>query len=154
MITDGSELSIPSNSTIISDNSIAVVWRGNNGIIYKRSMPFLIENELYCLQVMWPTGFVPQAHRYDKYTIAMKDLGVSQPITDKNKFVTGMYQMGAALKSKGIRHGDITKYAVIVKDNMPYLIDFAESRLLEDPRPDKRPEGDGYWIRKTIDEIT
>lgn len=154
VITDGSEKPIPDDAVLISDNHIAQVWRSKDGYIFKRSMPFLIENELYCLQTMWPTGFVPYAWRYDKYTIAMQDMGDSEPVTDKNLFVTQMYQMIAALRQKGIRHGDITKYAIVVKDNNPYLIDFAESRLWDDPRPDKRKEGDGYWLRKAIDEIT
>jgi len=63
-----------------------------------------------------------------------------------------MHQIGVltALIEAGVRHGDLTHYAVIVKDNKPFLIDFAESRLMGDPRPDKRPEGDRYWLHKTL----
>ena len=154
VITDGSENRIPEGSEIISDNSIAIVWRSPDGLIYKRSMPFLIENEIYCLRVLWPSGYVPQAYRHDKYTIAMRDLGDTEPVTDKDRFVVGMHGIATALVRNKIRHGDITKYAIIVKDNDPYIIDFAESRLESDPRPDKRIEGDDYWIKKTIEELT
>ena len=154
VITDGTEKPIPQGAKIISDNSIAIVWRDGNGTLYKRSMPFLIENELHCLKAMWPSGFVPSVYRYDKYTLAIQDLGDSEPVTDKGVFITNMYALQMALKQADIRHGDMTTAAVIVKDNHPYLIDFAESRLISDPRPDKRPQGDGYWMRQTINELT
>lgn len=153
MITDGSELPIPKGATILSDNGISIVWRGNDGI-YKRSIPFLIENEIGILKRIERLGISPKAERYDKYTIKMEDLGKSEPITKKAQFRKAFRERVNMLHNFGVRHGDITKYAIIVKDNMPYFIDFAESRLITDMRPDKRPEGDTYWMERTIDELT
>jgi tRNA A-37 threonylcarbamoyl transferase component Bud32 len=154
ILTDGSEKKIPANAEMLSDNGVSLVWRGNDGYIYKRSIPFLIENEIGILKRIEKLGIAPRAERYDKYTIKMKDLGVSQMVISKAKFKKAFRERLNKLHNFGIRHGDLTKYAIVVVDDLPYFIDFAESRLITDLRPDKRKEGDEYWMEKTIDEIT
>jgi predicted Ser/Thr protein kinase len=153
VVTDGSERPLPEGATKISDNSISVVWRGNDGYIYKRSTPFLIENELFFLEMLENTGFVPLAGRYDKYTIRMEDLGESELPNDQAAFSFYMGEILGLLSKHHIRHGDLTGQSFVVRDNRPYVIDFAESRLDSDPRPDKRPEGDYYWLFKTTNEL-
>ena len=142
----------PIDGVMIKDSGVAVVY-SNEEWVYKRSIPFLIENELWCLDRMSRAGYAPYSERYDDYTIRMDNLGKSEAITDKGKFHFHCKEMYIALLEWGIRHGDITKYSVIIKDNWPFLIDFAESRLVSDPRPDKRPGGDLHWINKLIDEL-
>jgi tRNA A-37 threonylcarbamoyl transferase component Bud32 len=88
---------------------------------------------------------VPLVSRYDKYTLEMQDLGRSELITNAMDFLSSFRKARKLLEIHGIRHGDLTPAAVIVKNNKVYLIDFAESRLSNDPRPDKRPEGDLHW---------
>lgn len=144
---------LPTSCELISDNGVSQVWRGE-GVVYKRSIPFLIENELWCLQRAEEVGiFVPHATRFDISTIMMEDLGESEPVLDCERFWQHSDKLIALLKRAGIRHGDLTTQAVIVKDNKPYIIDWAESRLADDPRPDKRPEGDIYWIDRTWSEL-
>ena len=152
-LVDSDELKDISLRQLLSDNGISIVILGHDHHIYKRSIPFLIENELWCLQELYDSGFVPYAERYDKYTIRMEYLGKSQLITDKEKFLGYRIPLITALEEVEIYHGDITKYAIIVKDNKPYIIDFAESRIREDPRPAKRPGGDEYMIWKTFEEL-
>ncbi len=142
---------IPGPKSPISDNGVAVVCRSGN-LVFKRSIPFLIENELWCLKKMHDTGFVPAVTRWDKYTLLMEHIGKT-PITDKETFCSYREKLLDALEDKGIRHGDITEYAIIPRDNKPYIIDFAESRLEDDPRPDKREGGDEYWINRTFEKI-
>jgi len=155
IVTDGTERNIPEGATQLSFNGIARVWRGNNGYVYKRSIPFLINNEIYLLEIMKDSGYVPRfVTRYDKYTIRMEDIGRTERVTNKIIFSAHMYELRNILMGRGIRHGDLTRYAVVVKKNKPFLIDFSESRLSNDPRPDKRVEGDKYWIERTIDELT
>lgn len=141
------------NGKTLSDNGISIVIRSDSGI-YKRSIPFLIENELWCLQELALSGFVPSAERYDKYTILMQDLGKSQSVTDGAELWRNFDRLATVLHDARIRHGDLTVQAVIVRENFPYLIDFAESRRWYDPRPDKRPGGDKLWINKTYEELT
>lgn len=143
---------LPTSAELISNNGISLVWRARDAI-YKRSIPYFTRNELWCLQQLYDSGFVPLAKHYDKYTIKMQDLGETQPVTDVDKFMSYRQPLKSALMEAQIRHGDITKAAIVVRDNVPYLIDFAEARLWHDPRPNKRKWVDEYWIDKTFEEL-
>jgi len=153
VITDGTEKDMPGVLTKLCDNSISVVWRSSLGYVYKRSTPFLIENEQYFYEKLYSYGAVPYAERYDKYTLQIQDLGKSEPVVDEQTFRENCIAVLAALKKAGVRHGDLTEYAIIVKDDKPFLIDFAESRVWDDPRPDKRVGGDEIWMDRAIRAI-
>jgi len=134
---------------LISDNGISRVWR-EGGWIYKRQPKHLTDNEWYALRVLYKTGYVPYAEKVDIETIRMEDLGESESVTDAAAFMHHRAVVLQALKDYGLRHGDLTEYAIIVKNNKPMIIDWAESRTFTDPRPDKRREGDAYWLDKTM----
>lgn len=137
----------------LSGNSISTVWR-QDGWIYKKQPKYLCDNEFWCLLEMSATGYVPTpCRRIDEETIMMEDLGDSHLVIDDDNFLYHYYVVLQMLKRCGIRHGDLTEYSLIVKDDKPYLIDFAESRLWDDPRPDKRPEGDAFWLRQTMKKL-
>lgn len=144
---------LPEKLDLLSDNGIALVYRAG-GMIYKRSIPYLIENEYYCLQILGrSTPYVPSSSRYDKYTIVMENLGTSKRVTNPELFKEHRLELINMLHKCSIRHGDITPPHVFVKNNVPKIIDWAESRYGGDPRPDKRPEGDVYWSQQTWKEI-
>lgn len=128
-----------------------------DGWHYKKNHPFFITNEYHFFMRMWPTGYAPVCKIVDEWTLKTRYLGDQQlshkSVTDIDTFMGHYRPLLAALKLKGIRHGDLTTYAIIVRDNRPLLIDFAESRFTNDPRPDKRPEGDEYWLLKSMEEI-
>ena len=108
---------------------------------------------LECLKRLEKSGYVPTGvFRYDKYTIAMHRFP-NQKVTDPRAFRRHMPYILDALKSAQIRHGDLTEKAILVWRNNPFMIDFAESRLWSDPRPDKRPEGDAYWLEATFNKL-
>lgn len=145
----------------LSNNGISIVGRGTGGYVYKRSIPFLIQNELYCLQKLYYNSarydrrraYVPRADLFDKYTIRMEDLGIGELVINAKKFMPHKWIIEEILKEAAIRHGDLTTQAIIVRDQKPYLIDFAESRLVNDPRLDKRSEGDAHWLDRTFMEL-
>ena len=134
---------------LISENGISTVWR-KDGWVYKKQPKHLCDNEAYALQHLYDTGYVPYAERLTIETVRMKDLGKSEPVTDSEAFMQHLAKILKMLEEKGLRHGDLTSYAIIVKDNKPYIIDWAESRTWDDPRPDKRREGDKHWLSKTM----
>lgn len=137
----------------LSGNSISTVWR-QDGWIYKRQPKYLCDNEFWCLQKLAGTGYVPHpCQRIDVETIKMQDLGKSEKVTHRAAFVNHCERILNYLNMYKIRHGDLTEYSIIVKGNRPYIIDFAESRYGDDPRPDKRPEGDTFWMQKIIDKL-
>lgn len=124
--------------------------RLEGGWVYKQQPKFLCDNELWCLDAMWPSGYVPAAERFDVEIIRLQFIE-RQPVTDRASWMAHLELVLEALKMAGIRHGDLAQYSVIPHGNRPMLVDFAESRLWDDPRPDKRPEGDAYWLRKTLE---
>ena len=134
---------------LISDNGISTVWR-RDGWVYKKQPKHLCDNEAYALQHLYDTGYVPFAEQVAIDTIRMEDLGESEPITDPHAFMWHLPVILRMLREKQLRHGDLTLYAIIVKENKPYIIDWAESRTWDDPRPDKRREGDAHWLSRTM----
>lgn len=144
---------LPEPSYMISWNGISLVCRDEDNFIYKRSIPFLIENEQAFLLALADTNFVPACSRYDKYTLRIENLWGSMPITDPFVFVQDCKDFLATLTSRKIRHGDLTKPHVLVRNNRIKVIDWAEARWEDDPAPDKRVEGDEYWLDKTMKEL-
>ena len=155
--TDGSEKPLPILSDSrkqLSYNGVSLVYYDGLAHVYKRSIPYLIENELSFYLALHSSGYVPIAKRYDKYTLEIQWLGKSETISEPALFIEHCRKILHIMEGREIRHGDITIYAIIVKANRPYFIDWAESRWAHDPAPDKRPEGDRYWLNKTIQEMT
>jgi RIO-like serine/threonine protein kinase len=140
---------------IIKEDKFSIVWRSGDWV-YKQQHEFLHRNELWCYQRMYPTGYVLLAEEHNRNTIKMPYVdSISHPFGWELK--PHYRPILDALKFAGIRHGDLTKYALLfpVEDERRvYVIDFAESRLWDDPRPDKRPEGDGYWLHRTMREMS
>lgn len=143
----------PDGMILLSDNGISVVYRANDGYIYKHSIPYLINNEYAFLWALRSSGFVPQCEHHDKYTLKIEDLGESEPVVYKQVFMESCQRFFRALKTLDIRHGDLTRPHIIVKNNAPKMIDWAEARWGCDLAEDKRPEGDEYWLRKTMEQI-
>ena len=136
-------------------NTYSTVWMEPDDMewVYKRQHEFLTDNEYWCLCQMYPSGYVPEVVKLDRDLLKIKYIA---PPTHSFYMMDGLMEhrapILAALKEAGIRHGDLTEYAVLIGEKChPYLIDFSESRLWDDPRPDKRPEGDGYWLAKALE---
>lgn len=138
-------------ATEISDNGVSRV-DFLDGFAYKRQPKFMTDNEYWCLEKLYPTGFVPHVEQVEIELLKIEWID-NEPVTDAIAFMGYCSHVLMVLEDAGIRHGDLTEYSVLVKDNKPILIDFAESRLWDDPRPDKRREGDSYWLLKTMEKI-
>lgn len=128
-------------------------WRGDNVAVAKFAPKFLIDNEEHALKAMEGTGYVPQVYERHSLEVLIMQYIPPEPIQDPRLFMSHYQSLLDALRERGVRHGDITPYSVIVHADHPYLIDFAESRDLLDPRPDKRPEGDDVLLKMTFDTL-
>ncbi len=153
------------NYLLLKDNGISQVWSGAEediDYIYKRSIPFLIENEIFFLSLLSHTGYVPKAERFDKYTIRMPDLGTSDAITDPDLLKYHFEQFLDHLNKATIIHGDLTPPNIIIKDNHPWFLDWGEARLEKELRPPKRvgkypvsvQSTDQYWLYTTLGKLT
>lgn len=97
-------------------------------------------------------GFSPQAMREDEETIRMMFLQSDQYFNPR-KVIQSCTEFLYFLNCESLRHGDLTSPHVFVIDNSIKVIDWAESRYGDDPAPDKRREGDLFWMKKTIQEL-
>lgn len=137
---------------LIKDHPLSKVWADDDGNIYKWQPKFLTDNEIWCLERLFPTGFVPKAEQFELEVIRMDFIKDEVP-TNAEHLLRNTETLLERLIDYGIRHGDLTRPNVLINGNAPILLDFSESRLTSDPRPDKRPEGDRYWLTRTIQEI-
>lgn len=136
----------------LSGNAISFVWREGNSL-FKKQIKHFADNEEYALCHPELQGYVPRfIRRLDLETIEMEFIEAT-PITDPDEFMGCYEDVIHRLQEAGLRHGDLTRYAVIPRNNRPILVDWAESRIIWDERPDKRPEGDGYWLKRTMEEL-
>lgn len=146
---------IPQGATVIKNTNCSQVYLHENWI-YKRSVPFA-ENEYRWLKALEDSEYVPKAQWLGDSTFRTEYLGDHQEswasVTGMDEFMSHEEPLLRALQEAGVRHGDLTRLAIIVRDNKPMLIDFAQSRALDSSQPDKRPEGDSYWLRRTMQEI-
>lgn len=123
------------------------VWRVGN-YVYKSQPKYLMDNEVWCMSTMYKHGYVPEHERLGIELMRMEYIE-REPITDIKKFVYNALAFVHTLKQEGIRHGDLTTPHVFPVANNVLVIDWAESRVWADPRPDKREEGDMHWMEKT-----
>lgn len=136
---------------LISNNGISKVWK-DGGWIFKSQPKYMTDNEIWALRAMWESGYVPFAEQVDVELIRIQSLN-SQRITDSELFIEHCSLLLRAMDDVGLRHGDLTPPHVLVINNKPKVIDWGESRVMCDPRPDKRREGDKFWITKTMKEL-
>lgn len=132
----------------LSGNAVSSVWV-DGPYVYKKQIKYLADNAWDALTLLRDTHFVPTAERLDDETIRMRY------IKDDEQFNPGMVKDSCKnflylLQDRGLRHGDLTVPHIFIVDNHIVVIDWAESRVLCDRRPDKRPEGDEYWLWRSI----
>jgi len=118
--------------------------------VYKRQIKTLCDNEVWCLTRMSKHGYAPKVERVETDVIRTEYIQ-PEKVTNYSEFLWHLPIVLHLLEKEGIRHGDLDMYGVIPHGNKPYLVDFAESRLTCDPRPDKRGEGDAYWLKQTME---
>lgn len=135
----------------LSGNSVSRVWRVDDSI-YKMQPKSMCDNEVFALERLALTGIVPEFRRINDELIVMERV-FSTPITDvSDVMIFGKYVLHS-LEFYKVRHGDLTRPHVFVQNNRIRIIDWGESRYWYDPRPDKRREGDDYWLTITMKEI-
>ncbi len=137
--------------TNLSGNSVSRVWSGD-GYHWKEQPKHLADNEWYALTVMKSTGYVPESWKVNDTIIQMETIE-TESITDETLFRDLCYVFLKVMKGRQLRHGDLTTPHIFVVKNSPVVIDWAESRFGNDPRPDKRREGDEYWMEQTIENL-
>ena len=133
--------------------SDSVVWL-QDGKIFKSQPKHQTDNEFHFLTTMKDSGYVPvDVVREGVEKISMEYI-VTEGVTDEDEFLSHYQKVLAALHIAGIRHGDLTEYAVLVRNNKPVIIDFGESREWWSKLPSKRPEPDSFWLARTMEKLS
>lgn len=136
----------------IKNTGYSQVWE-QNGFIYKRQPKYLMDNEVHALSLMCPEGFAPKFVRVELELLRMDKLE-NVPLRIPTLFRHRCSILLETMVKEGLRHGDLTRpHLFVTRGDWPMLIDWGESRVIGDPRPDKRPEGDRHWMKKTCEEI-
>lgn len=130
----------------------SVVWL-ENGRVYKSQPKFLTDNEYYFLRVMQNSGYVPGDVVHEGIELVSMEYVRHEPVTDPEEFWRHFSPVLQAMRDRGIRHGDLTEYSVLVNNNKPVIIDWAEARIATSPIESKRPDGDSYWLRRTMRQL-
>ena len=134
----------------LSSNKVSTVW-AEDGFIFKRQPKYLTDNEVHAMGKMLNTGYVPEFERLGIELIRMKFIeDVRMDIADGESIVEQANDILLKMKIRKLRHGDLTRPNIRWNGDKLYIIDWGESRIRRDPRPDKRPEGDDYWLERTI----
>lgn len=136
--------------TKLKESGVSRVW-AEDGRIYKWQPKYLTDNEVFALRAFEEYGFVPKFQQVDEETISM-EMVEEEEITNEKEFRKACLRFMNCMRLEGVRHGDLTRPHILPVNNSPIVIDWGESRMADDPRPDKRREGDWYWIRKTVKE--
>jgi len=121
--------------------------------VYKTAPKYIIDNEYYWLTELKDTGYVPAPVERPGLEVISMPFIENEPVTDPEEFMSHLGPALNALKEHGCRHGDLTKYSVLVQKNKPVIIDFGEARIWDSPIQDKRPEGDSYWLKITMRKL-
>ena len=131
----------------------SVVWI-ENGKVYKSQPKFLTDNEYYFLSAMRNSGYVPVNVVREGVELISMEYIESELVTDATAFWQHFHPVLQAMVDRNIKHGDLTEYSVLVRNNKPVIIDWAEARIGTSPIELKRPRGDSYWLRRTMRKLT
>lgn len=144
----------------------ANIVKRENGVLYKYAgdkvdVEWLTRHH-ECLRRLYGKNIAPKSLLPDNDTFGMgclwpeEDLGLTQAVGVhiETEFQRGCVRLLNTLHDVGIRHGDLTEYNIVVKNNRPYAVDFHESTFYGDGVKPKRPEGDKYWMWETASKLS
>lgn len=149
--------------TFLKDQAHMTTHRGADKRILKTAKDEIgrqhISNESMFLGMMATSGYVPKVVGYlgseqGVTSIFLEDLGDTQPVTDTDALLTHATHLLGHLHQRGIWHGDLTAPNIIIRDDKPHAIDFAESRFLDAAKMNvipKRPEPDWFHLLQAME---
>lgn len=136
----------PSSAKLLREYKTHIlVWRDGDRV-FKQQPKYNTDTEYYFLKLMESSGYTPKdVKQEDIETVSMQYIQ-PQKVVNPLVFMAHYEWVLGALALRNIRHGDLTIYSVIVHKDKPYIIDFGESRWIQDPIPPKRPEPDSTLL--------
>jgi len=129
------------------------VYLADDGYVYKSQPKSWTDNEMYFYGLLKGSRYIPGLVQQVGLELIRMEYIPPQRVTNYVEWWKHYDVVLRELSEVNIKHGDLTEYSVLVRDNMPILIDFSESRLLSSPIPSKRPGHDGFWLERAMKAI-
>jgi len=161
-------------SELIAGRPGLEVWRATDGILkiggweMERNNIAGLQNEARMLRLMEGTGFAPRLlgeprlldgeWRHDgRFATLQEDVGPTLKngaiVKDPVRFRRNCIYLLQALRSRGIRHGDLTTTNLALREgDVAVALDWQESRLFDEPGEDKQPHSDSYLLWQRLAE--
>lgn len=138
---------------LIYQSMVGGVWRTWDGWVYKHDRaPGRTTNEIRFLKLMEGSGYTAEKiERMDDRTFRMEDLGCGERVSLPADFLAHGPLVLETLRERGLRHGDLTHFNILVHGNKPYIMDFADTRMAADPCPPKRPQSDTDLLTEALE---
>lgn len=137
---------------VLKVTTVSQVWRQGEWV-YKRQPRSMAINEMWALEILGRYKIVPMNPEWvDGDTIRMAFVP-RMPILNVENWLNFETLVLKVLFQSGVRHGDLTAPNIIPYQGRPVIIDWGDCRPTCDPREDKRPEGDAYWLHRALREI-
>lgn len=113
-----------------------------------------LDNEVDMLEIMSGSGFTPEVVSTWDRMLTVTNLGESEPVTDEVLFRRNCAKLLGVMRDREVRHGDLTSKNIVVRDNVPMVVDWKQSRVASDPGPDKRIRGDAFHLWQAATELS
>ncbi len=126
-------------------------WDGVYKIAHDDHNVAALNNDGNFLDQMEGSGFTPIVLSKGASWQRHEDLGESDEHPhDGEAFRHNMIHLLWELRRRGIRHGDLTSANIILDDDWPFAIDFAEAHMIGQKAPQKSPFSDTHLILRTL----
>lgn len=140
------------------------VFRGN-GVITKRAehrelpAPYTVEgniasllNEAKFLRVMAGSGWTPEILEVGADYIVQTDVGETQLVQDVEMFRRNCIRMLYEVRRRRVRHGDLTSSNIVVRGEVPRVVDWQEAHFIGEMAPQKQPASDSALLFRNLSQ--
>ncbi len=123
-------------------------WHGID--LYDHNVKAL-RNEGEMLIAMRDSGFTPRFLEFGDDYLDQEDVGVSQIPQDAEAWRRNLIKQLCAIRSRGLRHGDLKGANIITRKDWSWAVDWQEGHRLADPAPQRQPFSDSYLMMQHIE---
>ncbi len=109
-----------------------------------------IHNEAAMLDAMSGSGYAPELIDVGDDWNTQEDLGHTEAPQDMEVWRQNLVRMLAAIRARGLRHGDLKGNNIITRGNRSWAVDWQESHRIGDVAPQKSPYSDSLLLMQHI----
>ncbi len=109
-----------------------------------------IHNEAAMLDAMSGSGYAPELIDVGDDWNTQEDLGHTEAPKDMEVWRQNLVRMLAAVRARGLRHGDLKGNNIITREDRPWAVDWQESHRIGDVAPQKSPYSDSLLLMQHI----